>query len=290
MPRCARLDVVVGRLQELEDDVLDILADIARFGQRGRVGHGEGHIENARERLREQGLARTGRPDQQDVGLRQFNIAVLARVIEPLVVVVNRHRQNPLGLRLADHVIVKDLADLARGRNAVLALDEGGLALLADDVHAQFDAFVADEHGRSGDQLAHFMLALAAEGAIERVLGVAVGLGHRLSPIRPLVVQSTAQPKQTNLTKRSLRPRHGVRREIPHASRRRLRRRIRQATTKLPGKSSPPGKIDRGRTTQDSRQGRVQPLTRALSPLPARAHASSSPRRRCQTPWPLPPT
>src|SRR5204862_6449277 len=46
------LDVVIGRLQQLENDVLDILADIARFGQRGGIRHGEGHVENTRERLR----------------------------------------------------------------------------------------------------------------------------------------------------------------------------------------------------------------------------------------------
>src|SRR5690606_30567131 len=44
-----------------------------------------------------------------------------------------------------------------------------------------FDAFVADEHGRTGNQLAHLMLALAAEAAIERVLAVAAGrIGHQL--------------------------------------------------------------------------------------------------------------
>ena len=41
------LDIVVGRLKQLEDDVLDILADIARFGERRRVRHGERHVEDA---------------------------------------------------------------------------------------------------------------------------------------------------------------------------------------------------------------------------------------------------
>src|SRR5580658_5565755 len=36
------LHIVVGRLKQLENDVLDVLADIARLSQRGRVGHGEG--------------------------------------------------------------------------------------------------------------------------------------------------------------------------------------------------------------------------------------------------------
>jgi hypothetical protein len=74
------------------------------------------------------------------------------------------------------------LQDFLRGGNALARLHHRGLVLLADDVHAQFDAFVADEHRRSGDQLAHLMLALAAERAIERVLGITAAvadLAHR---------------------------------------------------------------------------------------------------------------
>src|SRR5215813_8476335 len=58
-----------------------------------------------------------------------------------------------------------------QGRNAAARLHQRGLVLLADDVHAQFDAFVADEYGRAGDELAHLVLALAAEHAMERFLG-----------------------------------------------------------------------------------------------------------------------
>jgi hypothetical protein len=39
--------------------------------------------------------------------------------------------------------------------------------LFVDDVAAHVDAFVADEHMRAGNQLVHFMLAFATEGAIE---------------------------------------------------------------------------------------------------------------------------
>src|SRR5262249_35963668 len=58
-----------------------------------------------------------------------------------------------------------------RGRNAVARLHHRGRVLLADDVHAQFDAVGADKHGRTGDELAHLVLVLAAERAKERFLG-----------------------------------------------------------------------------------------------------------------------
>ena len=63
------LDIVVGRLQELEDDVLDVLADIAGFGEGRRVGHRERHIEDAGQRLGEQRLAGAGRADSRMLDL-----------------------------------------------------------------------------------------------------------------------------------------------------------------------------------------------------------------------------
>ena len=109
------LDVVVGVLQQLQDDVLDVLADVARLGQRGCIGHREGHVEDARQRLGKQGLAATRRAHQQDVGLGEFDVVVLGRVVEPLVVIVHRHREHALGVVLADHVGVEHGADLGRG-------------------------------------------------------------------------------------------------------------------------------------------------------------------------------
>ena len=167
------LDIVVGGLQELQDDVLDILADIAGFRQRRGVGHGEGHVDDARQRLRQKRLAAAGRADQQDVRLGELDVVVLAGMRQPLVVVVHRDRQHALGVGLPDDVVVEDGEDLLRCRHALARLHHRGLVLLADDVHAQFDAFVADEDRRPGNQLADLVLALAAERAVEGVLGVA---------------------------------------------------------------------------------------------------------------------
>src|ERR1700733_4978513 len=61
------LDVIVRSLQQFQNDVLDVLADIAGFGQSRRVGHCERHVEDAGKRLGEERLARTGRADQQNV-------------------------------------------------------------------------------------------------------------------------------------------------------------------------------------------------------------------------------
>ena len=54
-PGLGLLDVVVGGLDELEQDVLDVLADVPGLGQRGGVGDRERHVEQPG-----QGLARAG--------------------------------------------------------------------------------------------------------------------------------------------------------------------------------------------------------------------------------------
>ncbi|KAG1533238.1 hypothetical protein G6F50_015938 [Rhizopus delemar] len=108
------LDFVVAVLQQLLNDVLDVFAHVTGFGQRGGVGHGERHVEQAGQGLGQQRLARTGRADQQDVRLRQFDVVVLLPALDALVVVVHGHGQGALGAVLADHVLVENLEDLAR--------------------------------------------------------------------------------------------------------------------------------------------------------------------------------
>src|SRR5437870_9139565 len=99
--------------------------------------------------------------------------------------IMDRDREHLLGVILTYDVVVKNLAYLLGGRNAIARLRQRGFILLADDVHAQFDALVADEHGRAGNELAHLVLALAAERAVERILGIAAAnLAHLRTPTR----------------------------------------------------------------------------------------------------------
>src|SRR5277367_3343909 len=61
------LDVIVRSLQQFQNDVLNVLADITGFGQSRSVGHCEGHVEDARKCLSKQRLARTCWANQQNV-------------------------------------------------------------------------------------------------------------------------------------------------------------------------------------------------------------------------------
>src|SRR6516164_11698606 len=80
---------------------------------------------------------------------------------------------------LADDVIVEYLAYLLRSWNTVPRFRQRGRLLLADYVHVQFDALVANEDRWPGNELTYLALALAAERAVERVLRIVVAdLAH----------------------------------------------------------------------------------------------------------------
>ena len=98
-------------------------------------------------------------------------VPLLAR-LHPLVVVVDGHRQDLLGVLLTDHVVVQELEDLL-GLGQLLEGELGGVGqLLGDDVVAQLDALVADVDTRPGDQLLHLLLRLAAEAALHQIATV----------------------------------------------------------------------------------------------------------------------
>src|SRR5690606_4425690 len=98
-----------------------------------------------------------------------------------LVVVVNRHRKRALGLFLPDYVVVEKRLDLGGyGKLVAHGIARGFLGFFQDDVVTQVDAFIADEHRRPGDKLAHFMLVLATEGAMQGfIVTRTFSFGHR---------------------------------------------------------------------------------------------------------------
>ena len=175
MPCLAALHIPIGVLQQPQDDVLDIFADVAGFRQGRGVHDRERHVQDARQRLRQQRLAGSRRPDQQDVGLRQLHFgAALLVHLDALVVVVDRHRQLPLGGFLTDHVLVQILLHFQRlgelmGRPVRLIVP-----VVLENRIADGDAFVANVRARiiarGGNQLADNVLAFMTEGTTEGIV------------------------------------------------------------------------------------------------------------------------
>ena len=113
------LDIIIGGLQQFQNDVFDVFTHIARFGQRGGISHRERHIKNARQSLGQQCLTRAGRADQQDVGFSKLDVIMLGGMAKSFVMVVNRHRQHFLGMFLTNDIVIKHFANLFGGRHAV---------------------------------------------------------------------------------------------------------------------------------------------------------------------------
>jgi hypothetical protein len=73
--------VPVGVLQQPHQDALHILAHITRLGQRGGVGNGKGHIQQARQGLRQQRLAAARGTNQQHIALGQLDFGILGNLV-----------------------------------------------------------------------------------------------------------------------------------------------------------------------------------------------------------------
>ena len=203
-PPLGLVHIHVGLLQQPQQDVFHVLTHVARFGEGGGIGHGEGHVQHFGQGLGQQRLAAAGGSDQQDVALVQPGCCFLGFALaiplpgQTFVVVVDRHRHHLLGRVLADHLLIQEALDVlrpwnggqGRGRFAALAggwcglparlMAVAGVALpihqlFIQDLVAEIDAFVADVNARSGDQLAHLVLGFPTE----RTLQMGVELGHR---------------------------------------------------------------------------------------------------------------
>ena len=129
------LNIAIGGVDELEQDVLHVLANVAGLGERGGIGNGKRHLENARERLGKQGLTGTGGAEQQDVGLGELHLVHVivklgahARCLvkgghrgtaldHATVVVVHGNRHGALGVLLAHDIGRKLVIDLVRRRH-----------------------------------------------------------------------------------------------------------------------------------------------------------------------------
>src|SRR5699024_5204915 len=89
--------------------------------------------------------------------------------LDPLVVVVDRDGERPLGRVLTDDVLLQEVEDLLRLGQLAQPEVAGLGQLLLDDLVAQVDALVADVHAGARDQLLDLLLALPAEGALQQV-------------------------------------------------------------------------------------------------------------------------
>ena len=122
------VDIAVCRGDELEQDVLNVLAHITGLGEGRGVGDGERDLEYAGQRLREQRLAGARGPEQQDVALGKLDILVDGMGAQGIldgiahqnatIMVVHSHGHGALGVLLAHDILGQRVVDLVRGGHA----------------------------------------------------------------------------------------------------------------------------------------------------------------------------
>ena len=71
--RLCTLRIKVCGLQQFQQNVLDVFADVTRLGERCRICNRKRHIEHASKSLSEVSLTAAGRSEEQHIRLRQFD-------------------------------------------------------------------------------------------------------------------------------------------------------------------------------------------------------------------------
>ena len=111
-------NVVVGGLDEPEEDVLDILAHISRLGEGRRIRDCKGNLQLAGEGLRQKGLPAAGGTNHEDVALDELDVVLRPRLLcvlllveDALVVVVDCDGEGLLRLLLPVAVEAEEVVD-----------------------------------------------------------------------------------------------------------------------------------------------------------------------------------
>ena len=168
------LDVPGCVLQQLQNDIFDIFADVAGLGQRGGIDDGERHIEQFGQGLREKRLACAGRPDQHDIALGQFHIGLDLPEQDPLVVIIYGDGQLLFGLGLPDNVLVEEFLDFLGASQLGLLVDRFLDPFFLEDSVADRNALVANvgarQLSRGGDQFCDGVLGFMTERAATQLL------------------------------------------------------------------------------------------------------------------------
>ncbi len=115
-----RVDIEVGRVQQFQQKILDVFADVTCFGERCRITDGKGYVQHSRQRSSQQRLSAAGRSGQQNVALLDLHLgSAFPFTGQAFVVIVNSHREHTLRRVLSDHVLVQVFNDLPWRRDFV---------------------------------------------------------------------------------------------------------------------------------------------------------------------------
>ena len=122
MPNCAQVDVAVRFLHQLAHEIFHVAADVTGLAELRRVRFHKRNLDQLGDVLDEIGFSDAGRPDENDVLFRVFGLfgagrvllLELAQIIDVVVMIANRDREDLLRFVLFDDEAVEMRLDVAR--------------------------------------------------------------------------------------------------------------------------------------------------------------------------------
>ena len=156
------LNVVIRRLNELEQYVFYVLAYVASLRERCSVSNGKWNVEYLRKGLGQHGLTAAGRPQHDYVALLQLHVVLLLAGIYALIVVVHGDGQRTLGGCLTYHILIESIGNLLGFRYVLEVCLHRGEVLVYYFL-AKLYALIADVHAGARDYAIHLVLWLSAE-------------------------------------------------------------------------------------------------------------------------------
>src|SRR5207244_1615497 len=112
------LDVKIGGVQELEEQVFNVFADIAGLGEGSGVADGERHVEDFGQSTRQEGFAAAGRADQQDIAL--INLDVGMSFLSQAEALVVRSEEHTFELQSPDHLVCRLLLEKKKNTHRIM--------------------------------------------------------------------------------------------------------------------------------------------------------------------------
>ena len=181
------LDIIVCCLNEAEQNVFYVLANITCLGERRCVCNCKRNVDQFGQCLCQIRFSGTGRSEHQNVALLQFDVGGCTGK-HSFVMVVNSNGEHFFRLILSDYVVIQkcfdflwfDQVDLV---GILLAVQI--LKLFLNDLRADCHAVITDVCPvRACDQLAYLVFCLSAERAAD--LGIIPFYSHRFLPFNIL--------------------------------------------------------------------------------------------------------
>ena len=162
-------NIVICCLNDLQKNILNILANIACLCESSGICDGKRNIQKSRQCLCKKCLTGTCRTKHQDITLLQLNVQISGSK-NSLVMIVTSHRKCLLGIVLTNDIFIQDTVDLFRFQKVdpcfVICFMIIHIEFFFHDLGTDTDTFITNIRSiRTCDQFPYLVFGLMAKGA-----------------------------------------------------------------------------------------------------------------------------